>query len=197
MAKNIGAGEPGEGAPDATPEEVEAAIKGVSDADALRLGRVGEFYARNLAGLGLGISGDDLLAEAMKRTHQGRRHWKKKKVTFVKHLCEAMRSIASHAPDKLHGAVIVAAAEDTGPGTAVAIATPFPDARRLTSAKEQLAEIRAAFADDEEVGLVIECMADRAKGPEIQADLGITEKQYEAIMLRLRRGLDRKAGWRA
>ncbi|MGD0039966.1 MAG: hypothetical protein ABSE84_06015, partial [Isosphaeraceae bacterium] len=71
----------------------------------------------------------------------------------------------------------------------------FPNGERVTAATEQLERIEVRFADDDEVGLVIQGLASGMTGPEIQADLDITEKQYETIMTRLRRGVDRKEGW--
>lgn len=185
-------------AADATPAEVEAAIQSLTDADGTRLARVSDLFARKLRALGLGIEGEDLLQEAMKRTWAGKRHWKKKKVTFVKHLIETMRSIASHEPDELKGGTVVPATADDPIGglDGTPLSSSTPDPRRATSAREQVEEICKVFDDDDEVGLVLEGLADEKTGPEIQNDLGIDETAYETIMTRLRRGLDRKSGWR-
>lgn len=64
------------------------------------------------------------------------------------------------------------------------------------AAQQQIDAIRAAFEGDDEVLLVIDGLAEGAKGPDIQKDLGITPTEYETIMLRMRRGIDRKPGWR-
>lgn len=175
---------------DATQAEVEAAIQTLSDADGARLAKVSDWYARKLRAFGLGIDGKDLLQEAITRTWAGVRHWKKNKVDFVKHLIETMRSVASHEPDELKDGTVVS---DTA---AAGVPASSPDPRRATSAHEQLDEIRKAFEDDVEVGLVLEGIADEKTGPEIQKDLGISDTQYETIVTRLRRGLDRKNGWR-
>ncbi|HTR52428.1 MAG TPA: hypothetical protein VMJ10_17060 [Kofleriaceae bacterium] len=183
---------------DATPAEIEAAIAALSDVDIARLVKVRDFFAYKLRALGLGVEGKDLLQEAITRTYAGDRHWKKNKVSFVKHLEETMRSIASHVPDELKGGIVVRAAEDVSPRgrEGVPVGGGTPDSRRVASAREQLAAIRKTFADDVEVLMVLEQMEEEKSGPEIQRELGITENDYETIMLRLRRGIDRDKGWR-
>jgi hypothetical protein len=180
----------------ATDLEVEGAIRALTDAEALRLRKVADYRARALIGLGLGICGDDLLQDAIARTLDGDRRWRKT-VTFPKHLIETMRSLANHAPDELKGSSIVTAtAEDqSGYLDGIPLRSCFPNGERVTAATEQLERIEVRFADDDEVGLVIQGLASGMTGPEIQADLDITEKQYETIMTRLRRGVDRKEGW--
>jgi hypothetical protein len=111
----------------------------------------------------------------------------------VTHLIATMRSIANHALEKLHGAVLVSTAADEVqqlPG-----ASQASDPERTATARERLQLIRKRFDDDDEVGLVLEGMADGMKGSDIQRDLGLTPQQYETIVLRLRRGIDRAEGW--
>jgi hypothetical protein len=155
-------------------------------------------FARKLRAFGLGIEGSDLLQEAITRTWAGSRHWKKRKVTFVKHLIETMRSIASHEPEELKGGTVVPATIDDPIGglDGVSLSTAEVDARRMLSACEQLEVIRREFEDDIEVSLVLDGLENERSGPEIQKDLGIDEKKYEALVTKLRRGLDRKQGWR-
>ncbi|MDQ3365415.1 MAG: hypothetical protein M3680_08310 [Myxococcota bacterium] len=185
---------------DASQAEVEAAVGGLSDASAVRLGKVGDTFARKLVAVGLGINGDDLLREAIKRTWAGRRHWKKNNVTFARHLIATMRSIASHAYAKVAGTCAVPALDDIDDADAmingVVVAATEVDSRRRVAAKEQIDAIHAVFVADDEVLLVLDGLAEGAKGPEIQKDLGITATEYETIMLRMRRGIDRKVGWR-
>lgn len=182
----------------ASQAEVEDAVGGLSNADALRLVKVGDAFARKLVAGGLGINGDDLLREAIKRTWAGRRHWKKNKVTFARHLIATMRSMASHAYDKVAGACAVPALEDIDDAVinGVVVTSTEVDSRRRVAAQQQIDAIRAAFEGDDEVLLVIDDLAEGAKGPDIQKDLGITPTEYETIMLRMRRRIDRKAGWR-
>jgi hypothetical protein len=182
----------------ATDAEVDAAIRALSDVQLVRLGKVASFRARALAGLGFGISGDDLLQEAICRTVAGARHWRKTVVTFEKHVIETMRSISDHAHDELAGASVVPGTieDDRGYLDGAPLRSTGMDAETSSAAKEQLEKIAVIFADDDEVTLVIEGLAGGLTGPDIQADLKITQNHYETIMTRLRRGLDRKEGWR-
>jgi hypothetical protein len=181
----------------ATDEEVVAAVQALTDVDGVRLAKVAGFRARALAGLGLGLSADDLIQEAIKRTLKRRRRWRKK-VPFVMHLSKAIRSIASHAPDELKGGTVLTASEEDSDGRldGIALVSQVTDPERAAAVAEQFARIEKKFADDAEVALVLEGLAAGMKGPEIQADLQITETQYETIMTRLRRGVDREQGWR-
>jgi CRP-like cAMP-binding protein len=182
----------------ATDAEIEASLRALSDVQLVRLGRAANYRALALAGLGLGISGDDLLQEAIARTVAQRKHWRKTVVSFEKHLLEAMRNIANHAKDELAGASVVAATteDDRGYLDGVPVRSRVSDAERAAAAHEQLGRITQRFANDDEVGLVLEGLASGMTGPEIQADLKITQTQFETIMTRLRRGVDRKEGWR-
>lgn len=182
----------------ASQAEVEDAVGGLSNADAVRLAKVGDGFARKLVAVGLGINGDDLLREAIKRTWAGKRNWKKNKVTFARHLIATMSSLASHAYDKVTGACAVPALEDIDEAAinGVVVSSTDVDSRRRVAAQQQIDAIRAAFEGDDEVLLVLGGLAEGANGPEIQKDLGITPTEYETIMLRMRRGIDRKAGWR-
>jgi hypothetical protein len=181
----------------ASDAEVEAAIRALTDVQAARLGKVASFRARALAGLGFGMSGDDLLQEAICRTIAGKRHWRKTVVTFEKHLIETMRSISDHAHEELAGGSVVPGTieDDLGYLDGVLLRSSRLDGEVSAAAKEQLEKIAAVFADDDEVCLVVDGLHAGLTGPDIQADLGITQNQYETIMTRLRRGLDRREGW--
>lgn len=181
----------------ATDAEVETAIRALSDVQMARLGRAAKYRALSLAGLGLGVSGDDLLQEAIARTIDGARRWSKKVVDFEKHLLETMRSIANHAKDELGGATVVTATaeDDRGYLDGVPVRSRLSDGERIAAAHEQLDRISERFANDDDVGLVLQGLASGMTGPEIQADLKITQTQFETIMTRLRRGVDRMEGW--
>ncbi|MGA2450253.1 MAG: hypothetical protein ABTD50_16385 [Polyangiaceae bacterium] len=177
--------------------DIDAAIRSLSDADGIRLQRAASFRARGLAALGLGISPADLLQDAISRTIAGDRKWKKG-ITFVKHLLGTMRSIANHAKDELKGGTVVPSTSDdhTGGLDGVILRARTGHAELVVAADEQLASIMRRFGNDDEVGLVLEELATGMSGPEIQKDLGLTQTQYETIMTRLRRGVDREKGWR-
>lgn len=181
----------------ATEAEVEAAIRSLSTVELVRLGRSGERWAACLRVRGLGMDGDDLLQLAIERTLNGKRKWPKK-VKLVTHLMQTMSSIASH-PRKKHDAVRVS--DDVGRDADLSrVPSPFgppnPGPEVDAAAREQLDRLEDRFASDDEVGLVIEELSNQKTGPEIQRDLGISQREFETIMTRLRRGVDRKFGWR-
>lgn len=177
--------------------EIVAAIDALSTADTLRLSKVAAFRARSLAALGLGTSADDLVQEALARTLHGNRRWRKA-VKFVTHLTQTIRSIASHGREELKGGAVVPATSDDAEGAldGVSVLSATVDPERAAAALEQLDQIAARFESDAEVTLVMTRLAQGMTGPEIQTDLDMTQTQYETIMTRLRRGVDRREGWR-
>jgi DNA-directed RNA polymerase specialized sigma24 family protein len=188
----------------ATDADVDAAVRSLSEADTIRLRMIATFRARSLQGFGLGIGADDLLQEAIERTVRGggatgagARRWRKG-VSFVKHLDQSMRSIASHCREEFEGTTIVHASQEDPDGRTdgIALLSRIPDPERLAAAREQLEKVDKKFARDDFVGLVLEGLCTGMKGREIQQALGITETQFETAMTKLRRGIDRKGGWR-
>jgi DNA-directed RNA polymerase specialized sigma24 family protein len=179
----------------ATVAEIEAALRDLSSADLLRLGK----YARwRMAGLGRqwrGTDHEDLMAEAMTATLSGRRKWNKQ-IDFLQHLAGVMRSISSHWAEK----------EKTGKEQPLPTATgrhrderqedehlasnnPEPDVRAVARIKVE--EIESLFMDDPEVGELIDGLRAELTGPEIQELLEISEKEYWTRMRRMRRTLER------
>lgn len=187
----------GDVADHATPEEVEAAIADLGEADLLRLERFSQFRAGSLRVLGLGWSADDLLQEALVRTFEGRRNWKRG-ITLVKHLIQTMRSISSHLPDELKGerpiAIDAQATQGQTVGATLVLDRSGPE--DVLGASETLSAIAERFAADDDVGLLIEALADGMKGPEVREAFGWSEREYETVMRRLRRGANREEEWR-
>jgi hypothetical protein len=70
-----------------------------------------------------------------------------------------------------------------------------PDSERVVAARQRLDRIRKAFATDDKVLRVIEGLGLGKKGPEIQKEMGISNTEFETIMTRLRRGIERDDGW--
>jgi len=70
------------------------------------------------------------------------------------------------------------------------------DSERITAAHMKIEQVEQQFLGDAEVLLVIAGLATEMNGPEIQCELSITKNQYEAIMTRIRRGIDQKEGWK-
>lgn len=187
----------GDAAQHATPEQVEAAVDGLTKADLHRLEGYAKLRAYSLRPLGLGWRSDDLLQEALLRTFDGRRNWKHG-ITFVKHLIETMRSITSHVPKELKGdrPVPIDAPRDEGQTLGDTLVHNSSGVDDGLGAAEILADIGERFAEDEEVGLLIEALADSMSGPEVQEAFGWTQTRYETVMRRLRRSVRREEGWR-
>jgi hypothetical protein len=59
--------------------------------------------------------------------------------------------------------------------------------------KETLAEIDTLFADDQEVQMVIEALREGYDPPGVRELWGLSQKQYNAIIVRMRRHIE-KAG---
>jgi DNA-directed RNA polymerase specialized sigma24 family protein len=176
----------------ATVTEVEGAWKELSVAELNQLTETANFRASALRALGFGIDGNDILQEAIARTLNGIRKWRRG-VSFLGHLFGTMRSIASHAAEELKGGV-VAPGDDPDedgdaftPPDAVEFAARFPKAERIAEAHEKLQALYDHFRDDERVLLILEGLETEMSGPEIQRALGISQTEYETAMKRLRR----------
>jgi DNA-directed RNA polymerase specialized sigma24 family protein len=174
----------GEQAP-ATAEELRAAIAAMTCAE---LDRVA-FYARGkaaaLAALGLGISGDDLLQEAMERTVKGRRPWRKR-VSLARHLIGVVSSIAGHAAKKHAGLVFVSSEPPEAGERGLHLRAPGPDPDQ-EGAAARLRHIRRRFADDPDVLVLIDDLREGFTGPETKQRHGFSETRYNTTMKRMRR----------
>lgn len=180
----------------ATEDEVARAVEDLSEPQLARLLRAATLRARALTAYGLGTDGNDLLQEAMVRTLAGTRRWKRG-VPFETHLHSTVRSICSHAPGELEpGMVVATAAEHPSAPEAAELLAASGDAARSLAVKEELDEIRRRFEGDDQMLLLIDALGEQMKGPEIQQLLEVTVTQYESLMTRLRRAVDRKKGWR-
>lgn len=169
--------------------EVEAAIRNLHPADFVRLHHVADLLACSLVGLGLGVSSDDLLQEAIVRTLGGNRRWRLS-VTFVNHLIATMRSIANHTRDELKTAIVVDRAHDESSPELFdgwGMAPRAPDPREIAMIRQLIKQMLTRSADPPEVQRFIECLLEGMSGQAIQRELGIGEDQYQAIMTRLRR----------
>lgn len=178
----------------ASPEEVEDALNTLTPGELLKLQEFARWRIRGLGRRALGRDHHDLLSDAVIATLEGRRRWRKNAVDIFGHLKGAMRSISSNWRQKFREAeprseseMIPAGEADDYPGPVATARTSEPHPDRLLAAKEELGRMLALFKDDDEVCLIIEGLREGMTGPEIQRDLGLTEKQYNAGMKRLRR----------
>ena len=178
----------------ATPDEVRTAIADLTTPNLLRLKKFASFRIRGLGRKACGRDGNDLRQEAVVDTLSGNRHWNKEAVDFVGHLLGAMRSISTHwgeqfDPDeaRLESEVTRIAPQGKIRNPIDGIASATIAGERIISAKEEIEEIERIFAEDAVVSLIIEGLREGMTGPEIQDALGISQKEYDAAMKRMRR----------
>lgn len=179
-------------------EDVERAIVELTDVEAIRLENVARFRALGLRGLGLGVNAEDLLQEAITRTIEGRRRWKRE-ISFVKHLIETMRSISSHERERFRKAKVkspVRELEGDESGLSSPLSWRAPDSEVIAAACQQKTAIFERFAEDPTAEQVLDGLQAEMTGPEIQEVLEISQREYETVMTRIRRSIDRKGGWR-
>jgi hypothetical protein len=178
----------------ATPDEVRAALEGLTDADLVRLEKYARYRVRGLGRKAKGREQDDLLGEAVQDTLDPvKRSWNKD-VTFVRHLIGAMRSISSHwreqfDPDEARLESEVARITEEGE-TLSPLDLPSstePAADRVMAARRQLEDIEKAVADDRVVYDILGGMRAEMAPTEIREALGLTPTEYETAMKRFRR----------
>ena len=182
----------------ATPAEVVAAIEALKPTELLRLRSYARFRMRALRQAVLGRNEEDLMSEAITATLAGTRRWNKEAVDMVGHLCGIMRSLSSHwaahaaasdevawlgPPGSEPGAATTGAGRDSS--------TAQPDAERELVARQEVARIRAHFRQDHSVTEVLNAFEIGMKGPEIKSALGLSQREYETVLKRLRRGVER------
>ena len=180
----------------ATPAEVVSAIEALTPTELLRLRSYARFRMRALRHAAQGRSDEDLMSEAVTATLAGTRRWNKEAVDMVGHLCGVMRSLSSHwaahAASSDEVAWLGPPGTDAGQGgSGRDAATPTPDAERELLARQEVARIRCHFRDDHLVTEVLNAFEIGMKGPEIKSSLGLGQREYETVLKRLRRGVER------
>lgn len=183
---------PGESEDYGSRAQIEAAIAGLSPADAERLKRSADSRAAGLKGLGLGVCGDDLLQRAMELALEGKRRWPKG-VRFVTYLLQLVRNVSGHLARRAKSRLGIPVQEQPeveilsgDPDCLVPAATPDPE--RLAAAREMTGRIKKYFAKDETVSLIIEGWETEMTGRDIRTELGLSQNDYETAVTRLRRG---------
>lgn len=182
----------------ATREEIDRAIETLTGAQLLRLHKFAAWRIRGLGRASPWHEVDELLNEAMASTLAGAenpgagRHWNKK-VDFVKHLIEAMRSVSDHQKRKfdeeeaqLDSELITVDPEGEESSPLDNARSDEPLADRAFFAKEEVTRIFKMFEGDDAAILVLQGWVEGMTGPEIMAALGLTRQQYEATVKRIR-----------
>jgi hypothetical protein len=185
----------------ATKEEIEEALAALTDAQVIRLTKVSAYRHGTLGARRAGRHEGDLLSDAITAMLEGRRKWIKANVALVPFLLGVMKSLASH----IRTGKAVDAFDELTPNPAnddddnaedfveqIPTAAPI-DPERILRARELDGQVRERFKEDPEVLLVYEAFLDKMKPAEIQSCLGLSEKEYNAAALRLRRGVEKLA----
>lgn len=181
----------------ATAEEVRAAIEELSLED---FGRLRRAAASLLLGSGYRAP-EELLGEAVQRAMEGAsgktgRRWPKH-VAFMAFLIMTMKSIANawltsvefaarEATDPLEEASFGAMAM---PGTDVVCEMAEESAGLDAKAAATFSAIESHFAGDEQALVMVMHLREGRRAHEIQAEEGMTLKEYATVRRRLRRGL--------
>jgi CheY-like chemotaxis protein len=183
----------------ATREEIDHAIATLSRAKWLTLQKFADWRVHALGRLAGDRTGEDLLGEAMLSTFVGTlgngtgRRWNKR-VDFVKHLTEAMRSISDHWKGKFEEREILECETikydsegQPSPLDNFELGAGFqPAAERRLVAKEELERIYEIFKNDKESTLVLQGLSQGMKKNDIVKEYELTAKQYDAAMKRIR-----------
>lgn len=176
-------------------EDVDKEIRALL-ASAANFARLRSIASALAAGV-TGLSGDDLLNEAVVRFYEGRRTWPRGLHPLVV-FKSAMHSIASGIRKRIAISPVdenVALAAVGGEDAVTDIRPQVHGVSSLTpedelSGKEQLAAVYAAVAGDEELELLVMVWADGQRGDDAAKELDWDKKKYEAARKRLTRRLD-------
>lgn len=164
----------------ATPEEARQAILGLCAADYAKLMLIAKGFARNRMRSTV-IEPDDLLHDAIAKTLDGRRKWRKS-VLILKHLDRIIESDSGHAAEQTQTHRNVPMPEgdqeivECGPGPEAAI--------ELNDAFDRL--LRHFEGDRIAMG-ILRLKGDGLSASEIQRELGMSRTQYETATRRIRR----------
>ncbi len=163
----------------ASQEEVVAAIRALSDLDHQKLVLIARFWHQQRRGLSqLGVEPDELLSEAFERTLDGRRRWRKARVTLIRHLDATMRSVS--------GQMLAAAKSEREGRAAVHDRQPgVPTLEAQVLARDEITAIDKFFSDDPSALSVLRSRADGKNAEEIRSELGLTKTEYATICRRI------------
>ncbi len=178
-------------------DEVQSAIRSLTEEELLRLERYARYRIRSLGGRTLGRDHEDLLEEAVVATLGGERRWKRRKVGFFTHLVGVMRSLSSHWNERERTVSVLNesdVSDESGKFSPISSASSSsPSVERVLEAQQQLRRIKAHFEHDEDVMSILDGLSEGLTGPEIQVNASLDRKNYESALKRMRRGVERLA----
>lgn len=157
-------------------EELDAAIKGLSNVDVLRLKKIAMQYTGNHD-----MEAEELLGEAVLRTLSGGRKTCPRDLPIVNFLAGVISSITEYERKKKRNAGGVVNIDDCERNDSGS--TPEDDVLE----KQLFKQLESFFDEDEEILLLLLFLNDGFSPPEIQHDVGWSETQYNTIRRRMRR----------
>jgi DNA-directed RNA polymerase specialized sigma24 family protein len=180
----------------ASTAEIVAAIRALTEADA---GHLKRYAVRRLEAIGRAAGGkdwEDLIQEGIARTLAGTRIWNKNAVPFVGHLMGVVKSICSGMAENLAAekneepmseSELIGATTNPDLNPYQLAVSPMPTAEEITEARDAVDAIKRFFHDDPLVLEIVSCIEEGFNGPEIKELLGISQKDLETAMRKLRR----------
>lgn len=174
---------PAEDSQFAAREAVNEAVQNLQEADFAKLSMIARYFVRSRYLQSALVDPDDLLHDAIVKTLDGRRRWKRG-VSIIKHLDRVMESDSGHVAEQRasHGTVQLSETE-----AEPAALEPSPEARLQD--RETLDAVTALFADDSVALQLIRLKSDGISASEIRCRLGMSKKQYATVTKRIRRRL--------
>lgn len=182
----------------ATREEINDAIGSLTPGELIKLKKFAAWRVRGLGWADVERDGEALLHDAMLATlvgcdgRRGRR-WNKR-VDFVKHLTEVMRSISSHWQDKGSRRLpfrVADIAEADGRAARDTLVSREPSAERNLAAKEAVAQIFELLKEDKEALLVLENLRNGMSRKDI-VGAQLSHQQYDVAVKRIRYAVQRE-----
>jgi hypothetical protein len=174
----------------ASTEESRAAIAALSDDDYIKLMVIAAFFCRDRYLRRDQLEPEDLLDEAISRTLEGDRRWRKSRVSIVRHLDRCMESISGHAVAQEKAKTEMSEAifaDEFDEKTQSPRSKQRADAEMRVLAIGQLEQIRSLFNESPIAFQVLQLKAEGHTESEITLKLGIGKKGYEAARKKIER----------
>lgn len=177
----------------ASQDEIVEAFEALSDNEQRRLYKYADSFALMYSYKLVGVfTGDDLFNEAFIRTFDGRRRWRKDSVDFFGHLYGVISSIANEwSNKKLEGKLHKVHQDKEGKNPIDNLASSGQKFEETLAAKEEIGRIEKYFEGDSQAQEVIDGWGSGWGGSEIKEVLGFNQTQYETIVKRIRRGVEK------
>lgn len=178
----------------ASVDEINEAINSLTSAQLQRLKSYARWRVKGLGRKKTGRDWEDLLHETIAAFYSDTRRWNKEKVDFVRAMTEAMRSVSDNwrrtfdeDEPRLESEIITTSDSGEESNPMSSIAAPDLNTQRKLEAKRDVEIIENMLSKRETASLILMEWRDNMTGTEIQADLGISQKEYETEVKWIRR----------